>query len=299
VSDASEKLKAITVAGPIEADELGITLPHEHLLIDLRNQFIEFADPERQRVSRQRVSSENIAAVRDNPYAIRDNLLLDDVDLAADEVRTFLACGGRTIVDCTSLGIGRSPHRLAEIAARTGVHIVVGCGYYTHDTHPPEIDRWSAEDIAQTLITELTVGIDETTVRAGVIGEIGGSDPIHPNERKVLLAAAMAFQKTSAPIQVHIDPWGQTGIDAAEVLLERRVDPRKIVICHADILLNRSYMRSLLERGVFVEFDNFGKEFRLDDARRIATDAERIEVLCRWIDAGYAEQILITHDVGL
>lgn len=299
MSDLPENLKAITVAGPIHADEMGITLPHEHLLIDLRNQFTEFADPERQRISRQPLSSTNIAAVRDNPYAIRDNLLLDDIDLAADEIRPFLACGGKTIVDCTSVGIGRSPRHLAEIAARTGVHIIVGCGYYTHDTHPPAMNEWSAEHMARALINELTVGIDGTTIRAGVIGEIGVSDPIHPNERKVLIASALAFQETSAPIQVHIDPWGQTGIDAADLLLHHGVDPGKIAICHADILLDRSYMRSLLERGVFVEFDNFGKEFHIDGARRFATDAERIDALRSLIDEGFASQILVTNDVCL
>ena len=78
-----------------------------------------------------------------------DNLVLDDLDLAVEEIAMFQAAGGRTVVDCTSVGIHRDPRRLLAIAQRTGLNVIAGCGYYTQDTHPPEMTRWSIDTIAE------------------------------------------------------------------------------------------------------------------------------------------------------
>ena len=179
-------MQAITVTGPVDAEALGITLPHEHLLLDLRNQFTEPADPIQRERSHEPLTAANAALVRRNPYAIRDNLLLDDLELAAQETAPFQAAGGRTIVDCTSIGIHRDPCKLQAIARRTGLNIIAGCGYYTHDTHPPEMAAWSIDTVAEQMIRDLTEGIDGSGIRAGVIGEIGTSFPLHPDEQKVL-----------------------------------------------------------------------------------------------------------------
>ena len=88
-------MEVMTVTGPIDADTLGITLSHEHLLLDLRNQFTEFDDPEKRRMSRQPLRMDNLGVVRRNPHAIKDNLLLDDVDLTVCEAEFFKALGGR------------------------------------------------------------------------------------------------------------------------------------------------------------------------------------------------------------
>lgn len=87
----------------------GIILAHEHLFIDLRNQFTEFGDSEKRRLSYEKLRMGNLDLVRRNPYAIRDNLLLDELEVAVAEVNAFAALGGKTIVDCTSIGIQRDP----------------------------------------------------------------------------------------------------------------------------------------------------------------------------------------------
>jgi len=298
-------MPVMTVTGAKTVDELGIILPHEHLLIDLRNQFSEFADPEKRRVSRQPVGADNLDVLRRNPYAIRDNLLLDDLELAIAEVGYFQRAGGTTIVDCTSIGIHRDPRKLRELSLRSGVNVIAGSGYYTHDTHPAEMERWSPAEIAARIIGDLIDGIDGTPIKAGVIGEIGTSQPIHPHERKVLLAAAIAFQRTGAPVYAHTFPWGDTGIEVTELLLKHGVTPDKLVICHTDVEPNLDYIVTLLSQGVWIEFDNFGKTFEIDPADRafaggnFVSDAERIQLLRRLVALGYAGQLLLTNDICL
>lgn len=297
--------RATTVLGPVDVDDLGVTLPHEHLFIDITNQFTEPADPGKQRLGRAKVGAEHAAVLARNPYAIRDNLLLDDPVLAAEEVGFFRAAGGRTIVDCTPRGIGRDVRKLRELSRATGVNVIAGCGYYTADTHPPGMGDRSAEDIADELVRELTEGIDGTGIRAGVIGEIGTGNPIHPDERTCLVAAAMASRRTGAAVQVHTYPWGRTGLEVVDILTTAGADPGRIVICHTDVDIHRDYQLALLERGVFVQFDNFGKEFDIPPEDRayagggFAPDRERVRAIAALAKAGHARRILVTNDLCL
>ena len=119
--------------------------------------------------------------VRRNPYAVLDNLVLDDSDLAVEEGNGFVQLGGQTIADCTSIGIQRSPERLRALAKATGLNVIAGCGYYTYGTHPPAMSRWSVAELTQQMVKDLTTGIDGSRVRAEIIGEIGTSDPIPMN----------------------------------------------------------------------------------------------------------------------
>jgi phosphotriesterase-related protein len=298
-------MHVMTVTGLIDAEAMGITLPHEHLLLDLRNQFTEYDDPERRRRSHRPLGPDNTDEVRDDPYAVRDNLLLDDLDLAVREAQRFKSLGGRTIVDCTSVGIHRDARRLRELSLRTGLNVLAGCGYYTQDTHPPQMDAWSAEEITQQILRDLTEGIDGTDIKAGVIGELGTSNPLHPNERKGLVAGAMASRQTGTAIQVHTYPWGRVGLEAVDVLVGHGADPAKIVICHTDVEINLDYIRELLRRGVWVEFDNFGKEFNIPPNDRgfaggvFARDEQRVAALKTLLDDGHARQLLLTNDICL
>lgn len=293
----------ITVLGTVEADDLGVVLPHEHLLIDLRNQFTPFEDPEKDRISRQKVSMRNLGWLRRNPYAVRDNLVLDDIAVIEAELLAFRKLGGRTVVDCTSIGIGRDVHALRTLAERTNLHIIAGCGYYTQDTHPAELRQISAEGIAFRMLRDLTEGIDGTDIRAGVIGEVGTSDPIHPHELKALEAAALAHREVPVPVYVHTYPWGTRGVEAADSLMAHGVPPERIVVCHVDVEPDLAYLRELLKLGVFIEFDNFGKEFQIDPHERsfaggtFVQDPDRVRLVKCLVDEGFARQLLVTNDI--
>ena len=294
----------MTVTGPIDTTALGITLAHEHLFLDLRNQWVVPADPEERRLAEQKVGPENLAKLRQNPFLLADNLLLDDMELTVAEVTPFQQRGGKTIVDCTSEGICRAPEKLRELSRRTGLQIVAGCGFYTYDTHPPQFESRPVEAVADRIIQDLTAGIGQSGIRAGIIGEIGTSSPIRSGEMLCLRAAARAQRRTGTAIQVHTYPWGREGLPAVRCLLKEGVDPAKIAICHVDVDLQAPYIRSLLQLGVYVEFDDFGKEFSVEGARSFAggpfaTDRQRVEIIRQLLEEGWEKQILTTTDVCL
>ena len=86
--------KLITVTGEISCDDIDIISPHEHVLIDIRNQFTEFEEITLKRQSEQKVTIEKLGALSRNPYALKDNLVMDDEDLAEKELMNFKKAGG-------------------------------------------------------------------------------------------------------------------------------------------------------------------------------------------------------------
>jgi phosphotriesterase-related protein len=153
------------------------------------------------------------------------------------------------------------------------------------------------------MVIDLTEGMDGTDIRAGVIGEIGTSASIHPDERKVLLAAAAAHRVVPAAIHVHTYPWARTGAEIVELLVEHGVQPDRIVIDHLDVDIDVAYLERLLALGVNLGFDCFGKEFQLtaaDEAFAPApfpTDDDRVDLLLRFIRDGVEDQLTMTNDL--
>ena len=225
---------------------------------------------------------------------------LDDRELAVAEVKRFADAGGRTFVDVTTPCIGRDVKFLKRLAAETGLNVVAACGFYTADAHPARIAKLSMEEIADELTDELVTGIDGSGVRAGIIGEIGTSQTLYDEEKKVLRASALAHSWTGAPVMVHLNPWAKHALEVIDILEAGGVAPEKICLCHLDVLLDLDDMRAVLKRGAYVEFDNFGKEFTSGSAYgRFPSDEERMAVLYRLLDAGYAKKLLLACDVCL
>lgn len=289
----------MTVNGVINKEALGITTPHEHALIDISIQY--FGDRTPGSVGWDaKVAPEYYDALMANCYELRDNLRLDDQDLAVKEISLFAKAGGRTFVDVTIDGIGRDVRFLQRLARETQMNVVTCCGYYTQDAHPEKLRTMSVEEIARVMIRELTEGIDGTGIKAGIIGELGTGTEIHPEEIRVLKAAAIAHKQTGAPIMVHLSPWAQHGLFVLDLLEGEGVSPERIALCHTDILLDVEDMKKILNRGAYLEFDNFGKEYPIPCAYgRFPTDDERMEVFYRLIDEGYTDKLLVSCDICL
>jgi phosphotriesterase-related protein len=295
----------MTVQGIRDSAALGVITPHEHILIDIRNQFTVHPEATRTAYAAQEVNILNLDVLSRDPYAVKDNLLMNDVALAEKELLEFKKAGGDTVVDATSIGIGRDPEALMRISRATGLNVIAGCGYYTGDTHPPDMDKRTAEDIAAEIVRDITVGMQGTRIRAGVIGEIGTSMTILPNERKVLIAAARAHRETGAGIIVHTYPWGKEGLEALKILTDNGVPARKVSINHVDVEIDPEYCGRIARAGAIFEFDDFGKEFFIDRRFRgfaggvFARDIERVKALKRFIDEGYLSNIFMSCDVCL
>ena len=289
----------MTVNGVIGRADLGVTTPHEHALIDISNQYPGERSP-RNPGWTEKVSRQHYELLMKDPYALCDNLRLDDRETAVAEVKRFADAGGKTFVDVTTPCIGRDAKFLKRLADETGLNVVAACGFYTADAHRKRVASMSAEEIADEFTRELDEGIDDTGIRAGIIGEIGTSQTLYDEEVKVLRAAAMAHSRTGAPVMVHLNPWAKHALEVIDILEAGEVAPERICLCHLDVLLDLDDMRAVLKRGAMVEFDNFGKEFTSGSAYgRFPSDAERLQILYRLADEGFAPRLLASCDVCL
>ena len=279
-----------------------MVLPHEHLLANLTQLFTEPGNPDLKTLARQKLSLENLSFVRYHQMECLDNLVLDDVRAQIDELLRYKAAGGGTVVELTPMGVGRNIDGLAAISAATGLHVVAGTGVYLDQFQTNEMRSMTAEQIGEILTREITTGIGDGTIRAGILGEMGCSWPLAPTEDKALRGAVLAHQATGAAISIH--PGRHP--DAPKLLLKllesagARLD--KVVMCHLDRTLpHHEGLVELARSGCFMEFDLFGQEssYTRYGPVELPNDATRIERIVRLIDDGFADQILLSLDIAV
>ncbi len=286
-----------TVLGPIEGNDLGVVSPHEHIFIDMRS----CVEPPKGDtiLFYSKLVAENRGEVFSDPYAILDNALLEGEEDAVKELQDFKKWGGTTIVDCTLDEIGRDPEALKRVSEKTGVNIILGCGHYYHKAHFPYVKEASVETLADEMRKDILEGIGDSGIKAGLIGEIGTSATVTDDEKKVLTAAGIVAAETGKAVHVHTDLYTENGIDIVNILKAEGMSLQKICIDHIDVWLRPDYILKLLDMGVYVEFDNFGKEFYVSEKRRFCYDLERIRLMKQLIDRGYKNQILLSNDICL
>jgi phosphotriesterase-related protein len=250
----------MTVTGPVRADQLGFTLIHEHLFLDLMKD------------------------------AWLGNNILNDPELAYLEVMRYKAAGGVTLVDQTNRGLEQDPLAVRRIAERTGLNIVLGCGWYREPYYQPYLYRWKTDQIAEQMVRDLTEGIDGTGVRAGIIGEIGAHFTwVSPAEERMLRAAARAHRKTGVTITLHATR-APVGLDQLDILEQEGVDPRRVVVGHAHSYPYHEYHAAIARRGAFFSFDRMG----------VTVPYERqkvVRLIKEALDAGLIRHLLLSHDV--
>ena len=263
----------MTVTGPVPAEELGFTLVHEHIYLDLMRDTWE------------------------------GNTFLNDPDLAYLELMRYKDAGGATLVDLTSGGLRENDHimfpgkthaeAVQDMAKRTGLNVVLGCGWYRESYYDRSLWRKKTDEIAEDLVRDVTEGIDGTTVKAGIIGEIGAHfNWVSPVEERVHRAAARAQKKTGLTLVTH-STRGPVGLDQLDIIAEEGVDLRRVVLGHSQSYPNHEYHAEIARRGAFILFDRMGT---LKDG----TEYERrtlLELVKRVLDAGLIRHLLFSHDV--
>ena len=259
---------AQTVRGEIDPSELGVTLPHEHTQIALWH----IAD-----------RWDYWQLTRDEPVIL-------------EELGAFRNAGGGTLVDLTLVGVGRDPGWLRTLSERSGLNLVMGCGWYRTAYYPPEalIDRRTADDLAAELIREITDGVGDTGIRPGIIGEIGTDKPwLTGQEERVHRAAARAAKATGLAITTHA-VLSDVGRAQLRVFEEEGVDPARVVIGHADSYPHLDHYLSIIETGASVEFDFLGMSF---SAVERLGEGRVIDLLLELLSRGHAERLLLSQDV--
>ena len=296
----------MTVAGPIDPDELGQTIMHEHIFID----FTVMDDtPERwsaagrvRPVGATAVGRYNAPLTMDILSAVtlgaanRDNRLLTDEQLAIDEVLEFKRRGGGAIVDTTSIGLKRDPLALRRVSEATGLHVVMGGSWYRKGWHTEDLDDRSVESLTEEIVRDVTVGVGDTGIRSGIIGEVGTEgDPLVPNEIKVIQASGRASRITGAPVTLHTSAQRHEQPRILDLLEDEGADLSRVVVGHSNSLApDLPFMEELLARGVYIQFDTLG---RPPTVRRAVNDTDVAHGIVDLINAGYVDRILLSQDV--
>jgi phosphotriesterase-related protein len=257
-----------TVLGPIDPAELGMTLPHEHTQITL------WHIPDRW----------------DYWQLARDETTI------LDELAAYRAVGGSGLVDLTLSGVGRDPAWLVGLARSSGLHLVMGCGWYREAYYPVEagIDRRSVESLADELVSEATDGVGDSGVRPGIIGEIGTDKPwVTAQEERVHRAAARAARRTGLAITTHavLSP---VGLDQLRIFEDEGADLTRVVVGHADSYPLLDHHLAIVERGASVEFDFLGMSFSAVERHG---EPRVVELLAELLSRGHRDRILLSQDV--
>jgi phosphotriesterase-related protein len=259
----------MTVTGPIRSDEIGFTLMHEHIFLDI---------------------------TRDIPGR---NSLLNDTELAFEELMRYKNAGGVTIVDQTTANLNGHDHDMLPIkhplavrsmSERTGLNVILGTGWYRELYYDQRLNKMKTDQIAEELVHDITIGIQGTDVRAGILGEIGTQFTwISGVEERVFRAVARAHKKTGVMIATHALN-GPVGIDQLDILEDEGVDLRRVVVGHCHSYPHHDYHAEIAKRGAFVEFDRLG-------TTEIFEQRRWMELIKAMIDAGLIKHLLFSQDV--
>lgn len=291
----------MTVLGPLPVDRMGITLAHEHILLDAATSWCRPCCAGDLEVAERPVSVEFLGELRMNPFINRDNCVLTDADVAIEELQKFFELGGATVIDPTNRGIGRDGPALQRISRRTGLNIVMGAGFYMERSHPDYFTTMSEDDIADQIVNDVGGGAEHPDVTAGLIGEIGVSKDFTPAEEKSLRGAAQAALRTGVPLSIHLPGWERLAHRVLDVIEAVGADLNHTILCHMNPSYDDpSYQKSLADRGAWLEYDMIGMDYYYADQRaQCPSDEDNARALKALIDDGYLKRLLISQDVFL
>ena len=291
----------MTVLGPMPVENMGVTLMHEHILLDTSSWWKRPCCASEIAIAEQPVSMDILGELRMNPFLNRDNCFLLDVDLALGELGRFAELGGHTVVDPTCFGIGRDPAALARISRRTRLNVIMGCGFYLEASHPANVAAMDVDDIARIIIADVGGGDERPDIMAGLIGEIGVSKDFTPAERKSLQGAARAAKATGVPLSIHLPGWERLAHKVLDVVEAEGADLRHTVLCHMNPShADFAYQTSLADRGAFLEYDMIGMDYYYADQRaQSPSDEENARAIVKLVEKGYGERVLLSQDIFL
>lgn len=250
-----------TVKGVIDPGDLGITMAHEHLAL-------------------------NLSHVRNE-----DDSVFTCEDLIIQEVKLMMDYGVRSVVEVSCNDMGRDVKQLYRISEACGLNIICATGFYLWQYHPEEIRNGDVALITEIFCRDLQEGIDGTGIKAGVIGEVASSqNEIKPSEMKVLRAAAAASVQTGAAVTTHCQ-LGTMAMEQSQLLQKAGMNPDKIVLGHLDLSDDREYIYQVLKTGVNIGFDTIGKLSYL-------ADETRADHLMWLLDKGYEDRIVLSQDIS-
>jgi phosphotriesterase-related protein len=251
-----------TVQGPVDAQELGLTLVHEH---------VRFRDE---------------AVVAQWPGRYDEQL---ELDAALVSVSAAKDRGVQTIVDPTAMFGGRDVRFMEHVAEHTGVRIVACTGIYSYDHLPHYFANRDVDVMADHFVEDIELGIQGTDIKAAFLKCAADAAGVTENVEKIHRAVARASVQTGTPIMAHSMPAVATGPRQVEIFREEGVDMARVQIAHCGDTDDVGYIEGLIDAGVYVGLDRYGLEMYLPIDKRNATAAELLR-------RGHAERLMISQD---
>lgn len=274
---------------------------HEHVFLDGSGSWWDPTGFEPKELTTEPLSVRSAGLARWQAVGIRDNLTLDPTDFENQllEVGEFRDAGGSCLVDMTNIGLTPAPIALRALSQALGIHVVAGCGFYVHATHPAWVERASKQDLEEHFEKELTDGIGGTNVRPGIIGELGTSDVLHPCERHVLQAAATIGSRTGTAVNVHTTVAAALAVEIVDIVAQAGLDPARLYLSHVEERLDPAYNVAILGTGAVLGFDSFGCDVYYDRQTKSPSDLEKMRALVAMLELGFEDQIVLGHDTGM
>jgi phosphotriesterase-related protein len=251
-----------TARGPVETAQLGPTLMHEHV------------------VTRSPGVQENWPHLWD-----RNSIL----DLAERKLADLYRRGIRSLVDLTTVDLGRDIDLIAAVARRSQVHIIVATGVWWMPQR--YFSAHGVDAVADLFIRDITQGIASSGVKAAIIKCATDTAGVTPVIDNVLRASARAQKATGVPISTHTWAAGRTGEMQQAIFAQEGVDLSRVIIGHSGDSEDLGYLRGMMERGSTIGMDRFGLENFLPTAKRV-------EVVARLCAEGYAGKMVLSHDAN-
>jgi phosphotriesterase-related protein len=253
-----------SVTGPIDLDELGTTLIHEHLKV------------------RSEPSGEQFPHLYDEDDGFRR---------ATDVARRLLDQGVKSICDPSVLFLGRDIRFMRRVADETGLQVVAATGIYTYTELPQYFKNRDVDDMAEAFVHDIEEGIQGTDIKAGflkcAVDEPGVTDDVE----KIVRACARASKSTGRPIMAHSHPGTRRGLEEMDIFDEEGVDPAKVQIAHTGDTDDLDYIDELLSRGPFIGMDRYG----LDAVFPPAAD-KRNAIVAELLERGHSDRMFLSTD---
>jgi phosphotriesterase-related protein len=251
-----------TIQGPIESDSLSLILPHEHLFTDLRGPHVP-------------------AYAQGEPSTV--------IEVVEPYLAEAAGAGVTALVECSTVGVGRNLSILQSLAETTSIHIVAPTGVYRDAYIPESMREMNEAELAERWVKELTDGIEGTSIRAGFIKLAISDDGPTALEIRNLKAAAKASRNTGAVIAVHTIG-GKIAKQEMDVFEAAGLDLHRFIWVHAQTEPDISILKEAAQRGAYIELDTVGAPFQ--------SQSELLEMILALIEAGFIDQLLLSHDAG-
>jgi len=253
--------KINTVCGRIDAADLGFTLMHEHIMVGAAGAYADYPE-----------------FFGPDPMA----LVVEGLKKAKEE-------GVDTIVDASTLDLGRDIHLLYEASRLSGINIIACAGWWLE--YPRFFTGLSADQLSEVFLREIEHGISGTTIKAGILKAAHDIEGVTPMGETMLRAVARAHRKSGVPIMLHSYSPGRVGLQQLAVLKDEDVDLTRVKMDHSNDTMDVEYLVSLMEEGCYLGLDRY--------PGMNVSPLSRTKTMKALIDLGYADRLCPSHDTAI